>query len=134
MTTRLTRSQDDRILGGVCGGLGRYLNVDPVLVRLAFVLFTLAGGAGALAYLILLIVMPLDTDSSSQVNYDDIEMVERKRRTNILVGAGMVLFGIWFLLGKIPALAWLSAGNLWPLLLVIIGAVMIFRYIQQKDA
>jgi len=61
MSKRLMRTQDDRMLGGVCGGLARYFDIDPVLVRLAFVLFTLAGGAGPLAYLILLIVMPLDT-------------------------------------------------------------------------
>ena len=61
MSKRLMRTQDDRMLGGVCGGLARYFDIDPVLVRLAFVLFTLAGGAGPLAYLMMLIVMPLDT-------------------------------------------------------------------------
>ena len=45
------------MIGGVCGGIGRYFQIDPVLVRLAFVLFTLAGGAGVLIYLILLIVI-----------------------------------------------------------------------------
>ncbi len=63
MTKRLVRTQDDRMVGGVCGGLARYFDVDPVLVRLAFVLFTLAGGAGPLIYLVLLILMPLDTSA-----------------------------------------------------------------------
>ncbi len=62
MSGKLMRTSKDRMIGGVCSGLGRYLKVDPVLVRLAFVLLTLSGGAGPLAYLILLILMPLDSD------------------------------------------------------------------------
>jgi phage shock protein C len=46
------------MIAGVCGGLAAYLGVDSTLVRLAFVLFTLAGGAGPLAYLILCIITP----------------------------------------------------------------------------
>ena len=69
MSTKLVRTSDERMIGGVCGGLGRYLKVDPVLVRLAFVLLTLSGGAGPLVYLILLVLMPLDSDVlTSQVN------------------------------------------------------------------
>jgi phage shock protein C len=60
-TKRLLRSQDDRVIGGVCGGLAHYFNLDPVLVRLAFVLFTLVKGSGVLIYLLLLILMPLET-------------------------------------------------------------------------
>jgi phage shock protein C len=48
----------DRIIAGVCHGLGDYFEVDPVVVRLVFVALTAAGGAGLLAYLILWIVMP----------------------------------------------------------------------------
>lgn len=62
MSGKLMRTNDDRMIGGVCGGLGRYLKIDPVLVRLAFVLLTLSGGAGPLVYLLLLILMPLDSD------------------------------------------------------------------------
>jgi len=62
MSGKLTRTNDDRMIGGVCGGLARYFKIDPVLVRLAFVLFTIYGGAGPLAYLLLLILMPLNAD------------------------------------------------------------------------
>ena len=62
MSGKLMRTNDDRMIGGVCGGLGRYLKIDPVLVRLAFVLLTLSGGAGPLVYLLLLILMPLVSD------------------------------------------------------------------------
>src|SRR2546428_8842047 len=46
----LRRSRDDRVIAGVCGGLGRYLGVDPVLLRVAFVVLALGGGAGFLIY------------------------------------------------------------------------------------
>jgi phage shock protein C len=62
MSGRLLRTNDERMIGGVCGGLGRYLKIDPVLVRLGFVLLTLYGGAGPLLYLLLLVLMPLDSD------------------------------------------------------------------------
>jgi phage shock protein C len=55
---RLYRSGKDRMLGGVCGGLAEYLNVDPTLVRLAWVLFTLAFGSGLLAYIIAWLIIP----------------------------------------------------------------------------
>jgi phage shock protein PspC (stress-responsive transcriptional regulator) len=50
----LTRSSTDRKVSGVAGGLGEYFGVDPVLFRIGFAVTTLAGGAGALAYLFLL--------------------------------------------------------------------------------
>ena len=62
---RLYRSRDDQMVAGVCAGLAEYLDVDPVLVRLAMVLFTLAGGAGILIYIIAWIIMPERPDESA---------------------------------------------------------------------
>ena len=55
---RLYRSCENRILGGVCGGLAEYFDVDPVIVRLLWVLFSLAFGSGVLAYIIAWIIIP----------------------------------------------------------------------------
>ncbi len=57
-TKRLYRSNTDKMIGGVCGGLAQYLTVDPTLVRLVFVALALLGGPGLLIYLILLILTP----------------------------------------------------------------------------
>jgi phage shock protein C len=46
------------MIAGVCGGLGKYLAIDPTLIRLLFVLITLLGGSGVLVYLIMMIVIP----------------------------------------------------------------------------
>jgi phage shock protein PspC (stress-responsive transcriptional regulator) len=58
----LTRSNDDRIIAGVAGGLARYLDIDPLLVRLGFVLLTISFGAGILAYIAAIIVIPEDKE------------------------------------------------------------------------
>jgi phage shock protein PspC (stress-responsive transcriptional regulator) len=64
---RLTRCESDRMVAGVCSGLGHYLNIDPTIVRLIFVLMFLLGGHGLLVYIILWIVMPSDNKSQSVV-------------------------------------------------------------------
>ena len=63
MNNKLTRSNDDVMVSGVAAGLAEYLNIDPVLVRLLFVLLTIFGGHGILVYLILWIIMPQETIS-----------------------------------------------------------------------
>lgn len=55
---RLYRDDNEKILGGVCGGLASYLRVDPTIVRLVFAIFTFTGGAGILLYLLLWIILP----------------------------------------------------------------------------
>jgi phage shock protein PspC (stress-responsive transcriptional regulator) len=55
---RLYRSRTDRVIGGVCGGLGRHFGIDPVIVRIAAVVLLLFGGASALAYLAFLLLVP----------------------------------------------------------------------------
>ena len=55
---RMYRDPDNQIIGGVCSGLGGYLNIDPVFVRILFVIFTLAYGIGLLIYILMWIVIP----------------------------------------------------------------------------
>ena len=55
---RLYRSGNDKILGGVCGGLGEYFGIDPTLIRLAWIIFSLVYGSGILAYIIAWIIIP----------------------------------------------------------------------------
>lgn len=64
MQPRLTRSHTDTMIAGVCGGLGEYFNIDPVIVRLIFVLVTLTSGIGLPIYIILWIVMPKGSNST----------------------------------------------------------------------
>lgn len=65
MTKRLYRSSSDRMIAGVCGGLAQYFNVDPVIIRIIAVILLLPGGfPGLLPYIILWVVVPLDTTAA----------------------------------------------------------------------
>lgn len=55
---RLYRSNNNKVLLGICGGIGEYLNVDPVVIRLLWVIFCCMGGSGVLAYIIAAIIIP----------------------------------------------------------------------------
>ncbi|MCO6452091.1 MAG: PspC domain-containing protein [Caldilineales bacterium] len=55
---RLYRSRDERMLAGVCGGLGEYFSIDPTIIRLALLLLAIWGGGGILAYIIAWLVIP----------------------------------------------------------------------------
>lgn len=120
---RLYRSRHDRFLGGVCGGLGQYFGIDPVIVRLAFVLL-LTTGIGVLAYLVLWIVVPerpageVETLASSRwAGHDSHEVLAW-----VLVFLGLVL-----LLGNLQLLRWIDWSIVWPVLLIAIGAALLAR-------
>ena len=59
---RLYRSRTDKKIAGVCGGLAKYFDVDPVIIRLLWILFVLFGGAGIILYIIAWIVVPLEPE------------------------------------------------------------------------
>jgi phage shock protein PspC (stress-responsive transcriptional regulator) len=64
---KLYRSRTDRMLGGVCGGLGEYFAIDSTLIRILFVVLTFGGGSGFLAYLIMLFIVPEEPLGSTEV-------------------------------------------------------------------
>ncbi len=69
---RLFRNDNDKILGGVCGGLASYLRIDPTIVRLVFALISFGAGTGILLYILLWIILPskpLDNTSSTKRLY-----------------------------------------------------------------
>lgn len=59
-TKKLMRSQDDRLLAGVCGGLGKYMGIDSTIIRIVFALLAVFTGFGFLLYVILWLVMPVE--------------------------------------------------------------------------
>lgn len=62
MSKRLYRIEQGKMLAGVCGGIAEYFDVDPSLVRLAWVLFCAMGGSGVLAYIVAAIIIPKKSD------------------------------------------------------------------------
>lgn len=67
---KLYRINEGKVLGGLCAGLGEYFNVDPVVIRLCWILFAFLGGCGILAYIIGLLVVPKQPEiGSGHVHY-----------------------------------------------------------------
>lgn len=66
------RSETDKVVGGVCGGLGEYLEVDPVLIRLIWIFLTFMGGSGIIVYIVFWLVLP----TKSQVETDQTQIFE----------------------------------------------------------
>lgn len=72
---KLVRSRNDRMFFGVAGGLAAYLNIDPVLVRLFFVLLTLSTGYAPIIYILLALLMPEPEMSAKANGFDDEEII-----------------------------------------------------------
>lgn len=151
MDGRLTRSRSDVVVAGVCGGLGQYLRIDPVLVRLFFVLLALGSGVGVLLYIVLWVVIPRQgageaaTAETMRAGAEEIagraraageELRENLQQPNpnagVAVGIGLIVLGALFLLKSLDLawMRWLSFDMLWPLLLVAAGLALIWRQLK----
>ena len=89
--SRLYRSRSEKMIAGVCGGLGEYFDVDPVLIRLLFVVTALLSGVGLLAYVVLWIVVPREGDDTTprgDVLRGEVAGLYREARERIDPGPG----------------------------------------------
>lgn len=134
---RLTRSSEDRLIAGVCGGLAAYLDIDSTLVRLAFVILIFASGIGLPIYLILWLIMPVeDSESRSDAEviqknlgeigdsvYSGVSGIGRRGTVGIL----LILMGAYFLLNQLGWLSWISGAVFWPLLIIGFGIYLLIR-------
>jgi phage shock protein C len=89
---RLYRSQTNKVIAGVCGGLGEYFNVDTTVVRLVWIILTLLGGAGIIAYILAYLIVPLKPIESGEMSPQTQPEFTAARIFGILfVGAGVVI-------------------------------------------
>ncbi|MCY3784382.1 MAG: PspC domain-containing protein [Chloroflexi bacterium] len=134
MTQRLYRSQVDRMLTGVAGGMAEYLRVDPVIVRMLWVIAVfLSSGVGLLVYVTLAIVMPtappLDDDAEAQ-RAEGSQPATPARYAHATNGAALVVGSVLVIIGAAALMSqfgWFDAWRLWPLILIAIGGVLIFN-------
>lgn len=150
MRTRLERSLSNRVIAGVCGGLGEYLDVDPTLVRVVFVILAVVtSGLWLLGYIVLLVLMPLPgrptpfvqggagerdvppaspgdaaVESTRPIEPPDPAAEERRRSTfaYILVALGAVL-----LFANFGAFRIVRMELVWPLVLIGLGALLLVQ-------
>jgi len=130
---RLYRSREDKVLAGVCGGLGEYLDIDPVLIRVAWVAMALLKGFGILLYLVWIFVVPLKPY---------VEEVARKQRrggiAGILFGSALIFLGVIFLADEWHwiDLHWWGGWSwdyVFPVLLMGAGAWLLVRSREKRE-
>jgi phage shock protein C len=141
-TSTFFRSSTNKVVAGVCGGLAEKLVIDPVIVRLIFVLLAVFGGGGILAYIILWIVLPerpwsdayasKSRETSSESNgenqswqpqdayYKETQVPDpNASKTQLIAGTILIALGGLFLVAAfIPRI---NVYDLWPVALIVIG-------------
>jgi phage shock protein PspC (stress-responsive transcriptional regulator) len=165
MPQRLTRDTKNALLGGVAAGMGEYFGVDPVLVRLVFVLLAFMSGIGVLAYVVCWVIMPRkdepDTAPAGPGGASDAapastpadrvteglkqagervaaelrKVAPGERRSRVIAGVILIVLGAVFLLDRMwwwhwPA--WMRLGNLWPVILMALGASILWQAARGK--
>ena len=156
MQTRLERSTTNKVVAGVCGGIGEYLQVDPTLVRVFFVVGTIVtGGLGLLGYIVLIVLMPqpgqpapfVKTSGVTTSTVDaaaggassdqvapiapapaDPEAAERNRAA---FGAVLIALGAIFLFSNAGVFRIVRWDLAWPLVLIAIGALLLAQRMRR---
>lgn len=150
---KLYRSRKDRVILGVAGGLAEYFEIDPIIIRLIFVLLTIWGGVGLLLYIIGAIVIP-EVPNGKKADVEEGEVIDKEkikndakefsektksaaqdiakdwkkqppRRGAQIFGIIIIFVGLSFLFQwYIP---WLSWQHIWPIILIGLGLLIIFN-------
>jgi phage shock protein C len=123
MKEKIYRSKNDKIIFGVCAGLANYFEIDPTIVRVITALLLVIGTNFIIPlYIILAIILPQDPNEKK-------EKIVNKTNNSYLLGAGLVAFGLIMLLDSYNIVLW---RNLWPAILIIIGAIIIWGKNQKN--
>jgi phage shock protein C len=153
-TVKLVRLRSEGMLGGVCAGLGSYLRIDPVFVRIFFLLLAFAEGIGVIAYLILWLLLPGKSGQEGQaldvtIRENAEEMGERARSMGsdfprgfdgshpqlpMFIGGALIILGLAFFIDNLNLvwLSWVRLELLWPGLLILAGIVLLLRRAQRE--
>jgi phage shock protein C len=160
MSKKLYRSREDKIIGGVCGGIAEYFNIDSTWVRLAFILITIARGIGVIPYIIAWIIVPeskvyknyFTKDDNNEENIHNneinIEMNEdevydtevdmehtgnekiNEKDRNKLLGYLLIILGGVFLID-----IWMPYfywKRYWPILVIAFGIVLLVKGVKDE--
>lgn len=132
MGKRLYRSRKDRMVCGVCGGLAEHFNIDPVIVRLIFVLLIFADGLGILAYIVLAIVFPSAEKVPSRSRQSQTDDSEAAGRRNRVLGIILIIVGALILVANFYQTWWVEWINIWPVVIVVLGALILLLNARKR--
>jgi len=154
-TKKLYRSKEDRVIAGVCGGLGDYFKVDPIFVRLIFIFLALLDGLGVLFYVIFIFVIPKQGEGSIDMKQtkekieefgkdvtahakDVVNKVEKESKgwmqdKRKVVGVMIVLVGLFALLNKFLFVGWFQWDIFWRVALIIVGLYIVIKSTKKDN-
>ena len=154
---KLYRSQNEKMIAGVCGGIAEYLDIDPTFVRLIFIVFTLIKGVGALIYIIMAIIIPVeskekveskrkekakefadevakgaksladDFSESAKALADDIKERGWLEEKRNIFGLILILISLIVLSEQLFPLIFIKSEIFWAILLFVLGLYIILR-------
>lgn len=128
---KLYKSKNNRIIFGVCGGLGEYLEIDPLLLRLLFVLSIIFGVWGVITYVISAALIP-ENPVQEEIVDQERKDITRKENFKIITGSALILLGIFILLKNtgIWDYNFLGIGREFfiPVVLILAGIYLIVKY------
>lgn len=137
---RLYRSSTDKVFGGVAAGFAEYLNIDPIIARIIFVVLALAGGGGVIIYIVLWIFVPENpqliikpdstmekentTNANQNVPPKKPEQSHDTGKGSLIAGVILITLGALFLIDRFfPRI---DFGDLWPVILIV-GGILLLR-------
>ncbi len=147
MQERLYRIRNNRMIAGVSTGLAEYFDIDPVIIRLAFVISTFISGIGLIAYILLWIIVPEKSEiyasaSNSNINVENPELNSTgepqtvvknnsdKKDRSFIFGLALIVIGFLFLADTV--FPFFFSDKLWPLILVALGIILIVKSNNKK--
>jgi phage shock protein C len=133
---KLYRSRDDKIIAGVCGGIAKHFNIDPIWIRLATVFLCLINGIGIILYILAWILVPenpkekssKDTKAEEFVKEFKTKSIKKNKDHTFIFGTILIIFGVAFLLDNL--FFWFSFNLVWPFALIILGFYLIKSHIK----
>lgn len=134
--SKLSRRDKNKVLGGVCGGFGDYLGIDPLIFRIIFVLMTLFGGGGIFIYLVLWIVVPSktrvgkNTEDYIKENVEELKTKTREvagKEPKVFLGVILVVIGLSLLMQNLGFYNFNIIWKFWPIALIALGFVMLTK-------
>ena len=147
MAKRFYRSRNDKILGGVCGGVAHHLDVDPIIVRLLWIFLSFAWGSGIIAYIVCWIILPLEPkgnvtevkgkeespDAGEQESPDEREQggssheSGEKKSGILLLGVFFVSFGVLWSIGE-----YFNLPGFGGMIAILVGIMVITYYFMER--
>ena len=137
MNKKFYRSSKDKVFAGVCGGIGEYFNIDPVLVRVLFFILLFVNGIGLILYLLLMLITPKEPTTIEMMDAENKDRTEEElssitnekfqtaNKTRQIFGIILLVIGILFLIDNL--VPYFDLEFVIPIALIIFGLYLIIK-------